>query len=88
MKVDNIILEDRFTTHQKITILLYMGAPFIILIVKLIMECADLSYFGFLVLVVLSIIYSIMVCISFTKRGFVKVKSNLYRGLFFRQKLI
>ena len=87
--MDKIILEDRFTTHQKITFLLYIGAPFIIGIVGLIRMSlnSNLNYKGYLALIILLIIYFLLISIAFLKRGFIKINSNLYRGSFFREKL-
>ena len=81
-----IILESRFTTHQKIHIILYLGAPFIITIFSL--ARLDLNFIGYLFLLILILIYSVMVCIALTKRGLLKQGSDLYRGLFFIDKLI
>jgi len=87
--MEKIILEDRFTTHQKISFLLYIGAPFIILIVTLLRMAlsSNLNYKGYLALIIFLIIYSFLISIAFLKRGFVKINSNLYRGSFFREKL-
>jgi hypothetical protein len=87
--MDKIILEERFTTHQKITFLLYIGAPFIIGIVGLIRMGlnSNLNYKGYLALIIFLIIYFLLISIAFLKRGFVKINSNLYRGSFFRKKL-
>lgn len=86
MNTDKIILEDRFTTHQKISLLLYIGAPFIISIFGL--ARIDLNYKGYLMLVLLILVYGLIICLSFTKRGFINYNSDLYRGLFFKDKLI
>ena len=86
MNTDKIILENRFTTHQKISLLLYIGAPFIISIFAL--ARIDLNYKGYLMLTLFILIYGLIICLSFTKRGFIKYNSDLYRGLFFKDKLI
>ncbi|PHS67021.1 MAG: hypothetical protein COB12_05015 [Flavobacterium sp.] len=83
--MDKIILEDRFTTHQKITFLIYIGAPFLIGIFSLLK--LNLNIKGFLILMLLLIIYSFLISISFSKRGFLKIKSDLYLGFFFFGKL-
>ncbi len=83
--MNKIILEDRFTTHQKIIFLLYIGAPFIILIVELLRM--NLNSKGYLVLSILVIIYSFIISIAFLKRGFIEIDSNLYKGSFFIGKL-
>lgn len=85
--MDNkIILEDRFTTHQKIHIILVIGTPLILIIFFLIQM--DLNYKGYLFLLLFIMLYLMLVCFSFTKRGLLKVDTNLYRGLFFYDKLI
>ena len=88
--MNKIVLEDRFTTHQKITFLLYIGAPFIIGIFSLIRMSlnSNLNYKGYLMLVILLAIYFLLISIAFLKRGFVKINSKLYKGSFFRGKLI
>jgi len=84
--MDTIVLENRFSVHQKLMILFYLGAPIIVALVSL--SKLDLNYIGYLVLFVLCIIYGVLICISYSKRGFIKINSDLYRGLFFRNKLI
>jgi hypothetical protein len=83
--MNKIILEDRFTTHQKITFLLYLGAPFIIGIVSL--TQINLNFKGYLAVIVFVTVYIFLVATAFLKRGFIKINSNLYRGSFFRGKL-
>ncbi len=85
-----IVLEDRFTTHQKITFLLYIGAPFIIGIFTLMRMSlnSNLNYKGYLILIILLVIYLFLILIAFLKRGFVKINSKLYKSSFFRGKLI
>ena len=82
----NLILESRFTSHQKIHITLSIGAPFIIIIFFLLRM--DLNSKGYLILLIFILIYTSMVCLAFTKRGLLKQNSDLYRGLFFMNKLI
>ncbi|TYP70375.1 hypothetical protein [Aquimarina intermedia] len=83
--MEKVILEDRFTTHQKITFLLYIGAPFIIGIVTMLKT--NLTSIGFLVLLLFIAIYTFLVSVAFLKRGFVKIDSQLYRGSFVRGRL-
>lgn len=83
---DSIILESRFTTHQKTHIILSIGAPFIIMIVLLLKM--NLNQRGYIALFIFILIYSLMVCLAFTKRGILKEGSNLYRGLYFKNKRI
>lgn len=87
--MEKIILENRFTIHQKITILLFIGAPFIISIVGLLKMGfnSNLNYKGYLVLLLFLLLYFFLISIAFSKRGFINVHSDLYRGLFFREKL-
>ncbi|EDM44797.1 hypothetical protein SCB49_14535 [unidentified eubacterium SCB49] len=82
-----IILEDRFTSHQKITFLIFIGAPFLIGIFSL-SVLSNLNYKGFLMLFVLGMIYLFLISIAFLKRGFIKLNSKLYLGSFFLGKLL
>jgi len=83
---NNIILESRFTTHQKTHLILSIGAPFILVIFLLIR--LDLTYLGSLVLLLFIISYSAIICLAFTKTGLLKKRDKLYRGLYFAKKLI
>ncbi|QKX03481.1 hypothetical protein HN014_00625 [Aquimarina sp. TRL1] len=84
---NEIVLESRFTIHQKIHIILSIGAPFIIIIFLLIVNM-PLNFLGYLVLLGFMSLYTLLVCLALTKRGLLKVNDNLYRGLYFRKKLI
>lgn len=83
--MDKIILEDKYTTHQKITFLLYIGAPIIIIIVLLLK--LELNYKGYLLLTFVITIYLFLISIAFSKKGFLKLNSKLYKASFFRGKL-
>jgi hypothetical protein len=48
----------------------------------------DLNSKGYLILLIFILIYTAMVCLAFTKRGLLKQNSDLYRGLYFMNKLI
>ncbi len=85
-KNDKIILENRFSTHQRITFLLYIGGPFIIKFF-LLLRSSSLNYIDFLLLIFCAAVYLFLISIAFLKRGFIKIDSNLYRGSFFRGKL-
>ncbi|PZD78660.1 hypothetical protein [Mesonia sp. K7] len=76
-----IILEDRFTTHQKLMILFCVGAPFLLMTVTVL--GFNLNFKGYLFLVFLIIACVFIFCITFLKKGFIKIKSDLYRGSFF-----
>ena len=83
--MNRIILEHRFTNHQKITFLFYFGAPFLIKIF-LLMRCNP-NMKGYLILTLCIIGYAFLISIAFLKRGFLKKNSNLYKGSFFLGKL-
>ena len=83
---NRILLENRFTTHQKLHLILSIGAPFILIIFTL--ARTNLNYIGYLVLFIFILIYTLIVCLAFTKRGLLKKGSDLYRGLYFAEKLI
>lgn len=85
-----IVLEDKFSTHQKITFLLYIGGPFLIVFIVLFKMSIDsnLNLKGYFMLMVLLLIYIVLIVIAFLKIGFVKMDSKLYKGTFFRGKLI
>lgn len=87
--MNKIILEDRFTTHQKISLLLYIGGPIIIVIAYLIKAASDgyLTKKGYLVLLIFMSIYMFLVMVAFLKKGFFEKDGKLYRGAFFRGKL-
>jgi len=82
-----LILESRFTTHQKTHIILSIGAPFLFVIFILIKNM-PLNLIGNLILLVFLIFYALLVCIAFTKRGLLKYNENLYRGVYFKGKLL
>lgn len=83
---NNIILEPRFTPHQKTHLILSIGAPFIIIIIALL--GIELNYRGYIFLFVIILVYAAVVCLAFTKRGLLKKDSVLYRGLFFKNILL
>ena len=88
--MNQVVLEDRFTNHQKLIILVAIGLPFLLGIYELggMALNSNLNINGYLVLVILIFIYSGLIIIAFLKRGFVKINSELYTGSFFREKLI
>ena len=83
--MNKIILEYRFTNHQKITFLLYIGAPFLITIFLLLRNSLNMK--DYLILSLSIICYTFLISIAFLKRGFLKKNSNLYKGSFFLGKL-
>lgn len=83
--MDKIILEDRYTGFQKVSFLFFIGAPILLIIYGLL--TLNLSFQGYIVLTIAIAIYVFIVCIAFLKRGFISIKSKLYRGSFFRGKL-
>lgn len=83
---NSIILQSRYTTHQKIHMVLVLGAPFILIIVSLL--GIDLNYIGYMVLLFFMLMYTVLICFAFTKRGLLKKDNQLYRCLYFKNKLI
>lgn len=81
-----IILESRFTTHQKIHMTLYIGGPLIFIIFS--MMRTYLNNMGLFILLMFILIYLSLMCLAFTKRGLLKKEDKLYRGLYFFRKLI
>ncbi|MBU2995314.1 hypothetical protein KO500_02670 [Cellulophaga baltica] len=86
MNAKKLVLESRFKTHQKIHLILTIGAPFIFIIFSLI--TMGLNAIGNFILLVFILMYVLLVCLAFTKRGLLSLNSELYRGLFFSDKLI
>ena len=80
-----IILEYRFTNHQKITFLLYLGAPFLIKIFFLVRNSLNMK--DYLILSLCIICYTFLISVAFLKRGILKRNSKLYKGSFFLGKL-
>ena len=83
---DKIILEYRFSSHQKTHIIFFIGSPLILIIYSLMK--INLNNVGLSVLFLLIVIYLSLVCLAFTRRGLLKKGSELHRGLFFFKKLI
>ena len=84
--MNKIILEDRFTSHQKITFLLYMGAPFILGIIS-VLRNYWLSTEHYLIIALCMIAYFLLISIAFLKRGFIKINNHLYKASFFSGRL-
>ncbi len=84
--MNSIILENRFTLHQKTHLLLFMASPILLVIVVLAQE--DLNVKGFSLLIFLFVLYCLIVLLSFTKKGFLKKNGDLYRGLFFLKYVV
>ncbi|MFY0604256.1 MAG: hypothetical protein JXQ93_09915 [Flavobacteriaceae bacterium] len=76
-----IILEYRFTNHQKITFLIYLGAPFLIIIFLLLRNSQNAT--DYIILSLCFICYAFLISIAFLKRGLLKMNSYLYKGSFF-----
>jgi hypothetical protein len=83
---NNIILEPRFTAHQKTHILFSIGAPIVLIIIILI--GMNLNYKGYIILFLIILIYFSMICLAFSRRGLLKKGSDLYRGLYFKNILL
>ncbi len=84
--MNKIILEDRFTNHQKTMFLLYMTVPFVLGLIKL-WQLNLLNSLGYLVVFTLTLVYLFLTTIAFLKRGFIENNSQLYIGSFFRGRL-
>ena len=72
---NKIILERRFTIHQKTHIILSLGSPFIVIILVLIVNL-PLNLLGYLMLIGIIIAYTLLVCFASTKRGLLKVNDK------------
>ncbi len=86
--MDRIVLEGRFTTHQKLVILLGIGSPLLIIILTLLIKLPAYNFIGYFVLLFFLSIYSVLVAIAFMKRGFYKKNSKLYKASFINKKVI
>ena len=75
-----IILEDRFTIYQKIIILFVIGFPFLYAISNLLEF--DLNFKGYILVILFVLCYGFLMAFAFTKRGFTKINSKLYRASF------
>lgn len=83
--MEKIVLEYRFTNHQKITFLLYIGAPFLI---RLILELGEKSSLkSYLIILFCILVYTFLITVALLRRGLMKIDSSLYKGSFFREKL-
>ena len=82
--MDRIIIQDRFTAHQKITILLYFGGPFIAAIIAqfIIGFSTSFSVGIFFKMSIFLLIYVFLFFIAFLKRGFIALDDKLYRVVF------
>ncbi|TCI93034.1 hypothetical protein [Tenacibaculum sp. M341] len=79
-----IILESKFTSHQKTHILMVFGAPIILVIIKLI----SLDITNSLLSLLFVCLFLIVVSVTFLKTGLLKEDNSLYRGVYFLGKLI
>ena len=82
--MNKIILEDRFTNHQKTMFILYVGAPIVIVIIKLLQSIGnptnfnipELSELGsntnYGIIIGLILLYLFLISIAFLKRGFIE----------------
>ena len=81
-----LILESKFTTHQKLHVLLSLGIPVLIIIYKI---TTLESYFKTNALLIFFILLLIsVICSVFLKKGIVKENNNLYQGTFLFDKLL
>ncbi|MBS3738541.1 MAG: hypothetical protein KGY51_06060 [Psychroflexus sp.] len=75
-----IILENRFNIYQKIIILFVIGFSFLYAISNLLEF--DLNFKGYILVIVFVLCYGFLMAFAFTKRGFTKINSKLYRASF------
>ncbi len=81
-----LILESRFTNHQKTHIILTIGGlPLIVIIYSIVLGHNSTHQ---LITAISTIIYIVLICLAFTKKGLFKKGETLYRGLFFNKKII
>lgn len=83
---NKIILESKFTEHQKTHLSIILGIPIIIVIIKVLNT--DLNERGYVSLLLLITVLVLTIAIQFLKTGLIKKNANLYRGTFFFGKLI
>ncbi len=84
--MNRIILESRFIRHQKTHLILVTGLPVLLLIIKL--TDIGFDFKDYVQLIVLFFVFTLVIISMFFKRGFLKKKSELYRGLYCFGKLI
>lgn len=81
-----IILESKFTSHQKTHILMVFGLPIILVIVKLISLGLDVK--NSILTLLFVCLFLVSVSVTFLKSGLLKEQNSLYRGIYFLGKLI
>lgn len=81
-----IILENKFTTHQKTHLILVLGGAVFVLIVKILSLGMYVKSLMFVSL--LTVLFIILISIAFTKKGLTIINDELYRAVFLGEKLI
>ncbi|WP_299676757.1 hypothetical protein [uncultured Tenacibaculum sp.] len=81
-----LILESKFTTHQKLHVLLCTGFP-IVAIINLIYRVKPFFLKSLIVLFFIILLIA-MICSIFLKKGIVKENNNLYQATFLFDKLL
>ena len=85
MGKENLILEDSFSTHQKIHIFA-LASPILALVIEL--TEIQLNSIGVLFLLLFLFIFIVIMCFAFSKKGFVKREGKLFKARFFRGKIL
>jgi hypothetical protein len=84
--MNTIVLEYRFTNHQKSMLLIFMGIPFTFFIFSSIERNTNFPFY--ISLTISLICYLLIIVTAFLKRGFLKRDGNLYITSFFLNKPI
>lgn len=83
--MSHIILEDRFTTHQKIVFFIFLELPLINFLASFL---KDFSALNFLFIILLGLLTLSVLGFSLIKLGFIEDHGKLYLGNFLFGKLI
>lgn len=83
---NKLIIKPKFTLHQKIHLIIFVGSIPIIIIVEMLR--INLNLLGYFTLLFFILIYFVIFSFAFSKIGFLKLHENLYRGLFVYGKLL
>jgi hypothetical protein len=86
ISMTKIILEDRFTNHQKTMFLLYITVPTVLGLIRL-WQLNLLNSLMYVIIFILFPTYLFLTTIAFLKRGFIEKDAQLYIGSFFQGKL-
>ncbi len=85
MGKENLILEDSFSTHQKIH-LFALASPILALVIEL--SEVRLNWIGILFLLFFIFIFIVVMGFAFSKKGFQKRDGKLFKAKFFQGKVL